>query len=350
MTRFFDAHCDTIQKVVEKGIDLAAVNAVSHVTLPGMVEAGICAQVFAAWALASRLGGREDEVAMEMVHAVGTMCAQHPDRLALGLTSAEIDKACSCIGTIAAIPSLEGADPLKGEPSALASFYGAGVRLVTLAWEDNAFSGTALGSGAGLTAKGRDLVQSCEDLGVVVDVSHASDEAFWDVWAVSSKPFVASHSDCRSLCPHPRNLTDDMIRALAERGGVLGINLYPAFLSPEFAAREIRANEEAFRRVGAGETTFEEAGRAVTAVVASLPRPPLSVIVDHVLHAVNVGGEDCVGLGGDLDGVDSLPAGIDGVADYPRIGELLHASGLVPAQIDKICYQNFARVFREVMV
>ncbi|MFH0916544.1 MAG: dipeptidase [bacterium] len=346
---FFDAHCDTIQKVVERGADFAASEGM-HVTLPGMIEAGICAQVFAAWAVAGQLKGREDEVAMQMVEAVGTLCSEHPDRLTLARTAADIEAACAGSGRIAAIPSLEGADPLKGEPLALALFYQAGVRVLTLAWADNSFSGTALGSGSGLTKKGQDLVGFCEELGVVVDVSHASDQAFWDVCAVSTKPFVASHSNCRALCPNARNLTDGMIRAIGDRGGVVGVNLYSGFLSPAFFAEEKDCLEEALGAVQAGERTLEEAGEAISAFHAGIPRPPLSLLVDHVKHIVNVGGEDCVGLGGDLDGIDSTPVGMDGVADYPKIAELLIGAGLASAQVEKFCHRNLVRVFRAVMV
>jgi membrane dipeptidase len=346
---FFDAHCDTIRKVVENGADFAASEGM-HVTLAGMLAAGMCAQVFAAWALAGQLKGREDEVAMQMVEAVEALCNKHPDRLILARTAADIEAACAGSDRIAAIPSLEGADPLKGDPLAIAPFYQAGVRVVTIAWADNPFSGTASGSGSGLTKKGEDLVGYCEDLGVVVDVSHASDRAFWDICAVSTKPFVASHSNCRALCPNSRNLTDEMIRALGDRGGVVGVNLYSGFLSPAFHAKERDYLEETLGAVRAGERTWEEAGAAISAFHAGIPRPPLSLLVDHVMHVINVGGEDCVGLGGDLDGVDSTPVGIDGVADYPKIAELLEGAGLEPTQIEKVCHRNLVRVFREVMV
>ena len=354
--RFFDAHCDTIQKVVDNGADFTAFGGM-HVTLPGMLDAGMGAQVFAAWALAERLKGREDEVAMQMVEAVGALCAENADRLILARSSADIEAACTGSGRIAAISSLEGADPLRGDALALAPFYRAGVRLVTLAWADNAFCGAANnpfsdpagGNESGLTRKGQDLVGYCEELGVVVDVSHASDRAFWDVCAVSTKPFVASHSDCRALCPAPRNLTDDMIRAIGERGGVVGVNLYPGFLSPAFFAAGKEFSERALGTVRPGEGTIDEAGAAISAFVAGIPRPPLSLVVDHVKHIINAGGEDCVGLGGDLDGVDSTPAGMDGVGDYPKIVALLNGAGLSPTQVEKICHRNLARVFRTVM-
>jgi membrane dipeptidase len=371
--RLFDAHCDTILKVVERGADFegggapggGAAGGVTpgvesassglrspsalHVTLPGMLQAGVCAQVFAVCVVADRHKGREDEAAMKMVEAVGELCQSHPEELVLAGTWDDIQAACAGSGRIAAIPSLEGADPLKGDLYALAGFHQAGVRLLTLAWADNPFCGSAMGSGSGLTQKGQDLVGYCDDLGVLVDVSHASDAAFWEVCSIATKPFVASHSNCRSLCPSPRNLTDDMIRALAERGGVVGVNLYSGFLSSKFHVAQEEPNGAIMEALRAGKMTRDEAGAAASALLAGIPRPPLSLLPDHVKHLIDVGGEDCVGLGGDLDGIDSAPTGMDGVADYPKIVDLLADAGLSPAQVEKICHRNFARVFREVM-
>jgi len=319
------------------------------VTLSGMLAAGMSAQVFAACVTAERSNGLEGEIAMRMVTAVGTLCDEHPDQLLLARTFADIKTACAGSGRVAAILSLEGADPLMGDPWALAPFYDAGVRLLTLAWADNAFSGTARGSGAGLTKRGEDLVGLCEDMGVIVDVSHASDQAFWDMCKLSTKPFVASHSNCRALCPTVRNLTDEMIRAVGDRGGVVGVNLYSGFLSPTFASRAEDFERQAMIAVESGEETLEDAGATISTFVASIPRPQLSLLVDHVKHIIRIGGEDCVGLGGDLDGVDSTPVEIDGVGDYPKIARLLEEAGLSEIQIEKTCHRNLERVFREVI-
>ena len=147
------------------------------------------------------------------------------------------------------------------------------------------------------------------------------------------------------MCGSPRNLSDEMIRALAERGGVMGINLCPSFLSHEFFEAERRATAPYMAAWHAGELTLDEAGEKAAAYVRSLPRPPLETVVEHVRHAIDVGGEDCVGLGGDLDGVDALPARIDGVHDYPRLVESLVAGGLTHIQLEKVCSRNFRRVF-----
>jgi membrane dipeptidase len=345
--RFFDAHCDTILKVVEEGRDFQAGPGL-HITLPNLRAAGVCAQVFACFVLESRSPGHAREHALELIDAVHGLCAAHPTELRLALAAEDIAHGCAGCGPTAVILSLEGADPLEGDADTLRNFHARGVRLLTLAWDDNVFCGAAFGTGAGLSRQGEELVALCEELGVMVDVSHASDAAFWDVCRVATKPFVASHSDCRALCDVGRNLGDDMIRALAERGGVMGINLASGFLSQQFADAETESREAFWAGLRSGEKSLDEAHAAEARATRGLPRPPLDVIAAHVLHAIGVGGEDCVGLGGDLDGIDSMPAGIEGVVDYPRIADLLRRSGLTEAQVEKVCYRNVARVLSSI--
>lgn len=350
---FFDAHCDTFLRVVETGADFEGANpagaAELHITLPGMIQAGVRMQVFAAWTLAERLQGREDQVAMQVVEAVNATCRAHSERFVLVRTRADLQAAAAHPAKIGALCALESADPLKGDPQALDRYYEAGVRLLTLVWGDNAFCGATFGSGTGLTHKGRELVARCEALGVMVDVSHASDAGFWDVCQVATKPFVASHSNCRTLCSSTRNLTDEMIRALAERGGVVGINLAPGFLSQELSTRYAEHRDKVMSEPGADTLTIDEVGARMTEFNRSLPRPPLSLVADHVRHLIKVGGEVCVGFGGDLDGVDSLPEGMEGVADYLKFIDLLKAAGLSSSQVDKVCHGNMMRVFGEVL-
>ena len=380
--RFFDAHCDTIGLILEAGADFLAEPGsgsaaaggaagrgakgapIPQVTLPGLKAGGIGAQVFASWVWSGKYKGREFETAMAKVEAVRALCAAHPNDLALASTGADLAAPFAAAGEpagcivgaagdgrdrIAILPSLESADPLLGDVDNLFAFYEAGVRLLTLAWGDNAFCGSTFGNGTGLTKKGGDLVAACESLGVMVDVSHLSDRGFSDMCQMAERPFVASHSNCRSLCPSGRNLTDDMIRALAERGGVMGITLAPGFLSTEYYEREQAINGRSFQTVLSGEATYDDAQTQGADAMAAVPRPPLSTVVDHVKWAINLGGEDSVGLGGDLDGVDYLPAGFEGAADYPRIEELLREGGLSPRQMDKVCHENFLRVFQEVL-
>ena len=294
--------------------------------------------------LEARDPGRAYERAVELIDAVRGLCAAHPTELRLAGSVEDIAVACAAGGPTAVIISLEGADPLQGDVEALRDFHRRGVRLLTLAWDDNVFCGASFGSGAGLSAEGEELVGLCEELGVMIDVSHASDTAFWDICKVATKPFVASHSDCRALCDAGRNLTDEMIRALAERGGVMGINLASSFLSQEFADAERESREAFWTGVRSGERSFDEAHEEAARASLGLPRPPLEAIAAHVRHAGDVGGEDCGGRGGDLDGIDSMPAGIEGIAGYPQIADLLRRGGLTEARVEKVCYRNFARV------
>ncbi len=385
---FFDAHCDTIGPIWEGTADFmtgardgahglpghgAEGTGGLHITLPGLRSAGICAQVFASWAWSQKYKDDVFEAGIGKVEEVVSLCEHYAQYLFLAKTGAEVGAACR--QAVAAEPetgrltedgdrnatmfenaapdgrpksavvaSLEGADPLEGDLDRLEIFYEAGVRLITLAWGDNEFVGSTYDDGGGLTRKGADLVTAMEERGILVDVSHASDKAFWDVCQVAGRPFLASHSNCRDLCPSMRNLTDDMIRALAERGGVIGITLAPAFLSKSYLDAETPLNNQFREALIAGS---DEAMQQFSEAVAVIPRPKLDLLVDHVLHAVNVGGEDAVGLGGDLDGIETLPADFNGVADYPRIGRLLRQAGLKPSQVDKICYGNFMRLFEE---
>ncbi|MCK5245795.1 membrane dipeptidase, partial [Candidatus Bipolaricaulota bacterium] len=155
--------------------------------------------------------------------------------------------------------------------------------------------------------------------------------------------FVATHSDCRSLCPSLRNLTDDMIRTLSDRGGVMGINLSPAFLDPSFA-EAVKPLIEASRRASSPEEQ-----RSIREQMLAIARPSMDWVARHVLHAINIGGEDCIGLGGDLDGIGQTPEGIDSVVDYAKFIPLLREAGLSEGQLEKVCYKNFVRVFSEIL-
>jgi membrane dipeptidase len=335
---FFDAHCDAPMKVVDDGADFAAAAARMHVTLPGLDEAGVRIQVFASCAVYPETPpDRIVERGEAMVSAVREMVAGSGGRMALGTCAADLRRAMAG-GPIAAIIALEGADPLEGKAEGLRRYVERGVRSVIFAWRDNDFSGTAFGTDRPLTREGERLLGLAEDLSTMVDVSHLSDRAFADVCRASSRPFIASHSNCRALCPHPRNLTDAMIRQVADCGGVMGINLAPHFLDPQVAAMWAASSAEA-----------AQSKEEVAARRRALPRPSLDWVARHVVHAIKVGGEDAVGLGGDLDGIDVTPDGIDSVADYVKLVPLFREAGLSERQIDKVCHANFLRVFEEVL-
>lgn len=342
---FLDAHCDTVLGVVEDGYDFASGPGL-HVTLRGLREADVRGQVFACFASEAAYPGRAREKALAFIEVVKQLCREHRTELFLcdspGTLSASFSSnAGSRRGVVLA---LEGADPLEGSAATMREFRQLGVRLLTIAWDDNVFCGSSFGTNTGLSVEGEELVRLCEELGVVVDVSHASDAAFWDVHRIASRPFVASHSNCRAICGSPRNLTDDMIRAIADRGGVMGISLMPVFLSDPFRQRSQAFMDAALKAVRSGEAQWDDVQPEVARATKALPRPELATVVQHVRHAMRVGGEDCVGLGGDLDGIDSTPLGIDTVGDYPKIAQALAADGLTESQLEKVCWRNMLRV------
>jgi len=341
--KFFDTHCDTVMKVLDGTLDFAT-GEKGHIGLPGLIEAGSCAQVFACFVLSERYPGRERERAETMIEKIYSMAEGSEGAMRVVKTAAGLKSSCDGDDAIAAIIGLEGADPLEGRAENLHHFYDLGVRDIIPAWQDNPFSGTAFGENTPLTDEGKKLIELAEELAVMVDVSHLSDQAFADVCQITRRPFIASHSNCRSLCPTLRNLTDDMIRKLSDRGGVMGINLSPSFLDPDYHAQAFPR----WQRALDPNVTQEEKER-LRAEVGALARPSIDWIVRHVMHAIDIGGEDVIGLGGDLDGISNTPEGIDTIADYVKIPDLLLSAGLSTRQVEKVCYANFERVFTEVL-
>jgi membrane dipeptidase len=342
--KFFDTHCDTAKKVMDHSLDFQTGRGTGHVSLPGMLASGSCAQVFACFVLSERYPEKEREKAEGMIRTISEMAVRSEGKMEVVHTASELHAACEG-GPIAALICLEGADPLEGDAEALHHFYRLGVRNLIPAWQDNPFSGTAFGTNTPLTPEGEKLVALAEELRVMVDVSHLSDAAFADVCRITTRPIIASHSNCRALCPSPRNLTDAMIRELADRGGVIGINLCPGFLDPRIYQKERARWEE----LSASGDSLVETRKKLGQVSTELPRPSIDWVTNHILHAIDIGGEDCVGIGGDLDGISSTPAGIEGIQDYPKIAQGLLGAGLRTAQVEKVCYRNFKRVFCEVL-
>ncbi|MEW5826775.1 MAG: membrane dipeptidase [Candidatus Bipolaricaulota bacterium] len=339
-----DAHCDAAMKAVDQGADLLQGSPGLHVSLDGLLEADVRVQVFAACAIYPKTA--LDRVAARgeaMLDAVTSAAARSDGRMRVVRTASDISRALESPG-VNAILALEGADPLEGKAEALRAFAERGVRMVSPAWSDNAFAGTAFGKGAGLAREGERLVGTAEELGVIVDVSHLSDRAFDDVLRCATRPVVATHSNVRTLCPHPRNLTDAMIRGLADAGGVVGINLAPHFLDRRYmqACEVLRAEVQEAADAAAAQARVAERRRLI-------PRPTLDAFVQHVLHAIRVGGEDAVGIGGDLDGIEATPQGIASVRDMAEIPAVLARAGLTRRQIEKVAHGNFMRVFCEAL-
>lgn len=324
-----DMHCDTISALYameREGKPSGLRDNELHVDLQRMKEAGYLLQNFALFVNQKKC---EDatEYAWRMLALYKREMADNTDLIAPVTCYTDLEKNRR-EGKMSALLTLEEGAILKGSPEILQKFYDAGVRMITLTWNypnelgfpasgsatgDTAggVSETASGIGQGLTECGKDLVKAMEALGVIVDVSHLSDAGFYDVASCTTKPFVASHSNARAICPAKRNMTDDMIRILGERGGVMGLNFYPDFL---------------------GEHTSGK----------------LEDVVAHAKHIARVGGIDVLGLGSDFDGIDGNED-LPGAQAMPLLADALAKGGFKPSEVEKIMAGNVLRVYREVL-
>ena len=228
----------------------------------------------------------------------------------------------------------------------LRSLWRLGARYLTLTHSrDTPWAGSSGADGnTGLSDFGREVVAEMNRLGMMVDVSHVSDQTFWDTLEASSAPIIASHSSVRAICPHARNMTDDMIRAAAEGGGVVHINYYNSFLDDDYRTRSSRWETDNPDEGGA-----EGAKARTQAKLAAIGRPPLDKLLDHFEHAARIGGIESVGLGSDFDGVNGeLPEGMEDISKVPAIADGLLGRGFAEADVDKILGLNSLRVLRDV--
>lgn len=346
--KFFDLHCDTIQKIMDQADGFTRPDTF-HVNLPGIISSHTMAQVFACFVHEARYPDGTFDACNTFIDAIEALVAAHSDRLALVTASRHLDTVAQSDEKTAAIIAIEGATPLMGVPERIEHFYDRGVRLLTLAWDDNEFCGTVFGNKGGLTRLGETLVQYCNELGVVVDLSHASDRAVYDVAALTDLPFVASHSNARKVCPNDRNLTDDMIQLIAKRGGIIGLTYGSGFISPDYYRHQQKNRKTILKGLKDRSITFEQAHKMSHDALSHLPHAPLSLLVAHARHILNVGGEDCLGLGSDFDGVDSLVEDVSGVQSLPILVEEMDRQGILPRIIDKICHENATCFFKQIL-
>jgi len=310
MLPLFDAHCDTIYELDARGCGLR--ENTLHLDLLRLSRYAHPVQVFTLFsdlgeASEARHPAQNAETFRHLLSVFHREMDANRDLVTHCRSAADI-AAAHRAGKTAAILAVEGGELLSGlSPE---DVYDLGVRIVTLTWNYENSLGGSHKTGGGLTPKGRDFVCRAGELGILIDVSHASDALFWDVAELATQPFLASHSNARAVCGHSRNLTDQQFQALCRSGGVAGLNLYADFLSN-------------------GPCTICDAVR-------------------HIEHFLALGGAKHIALGGDLDGCDRLPAGIRGVQDLCRIGEELSRLGYSDDLIHDLFYNNLHRVFSAV--
>jgi len=354
-----DTHADTTQRLIYDGFDLGERHANGSIDVPRMREGGVGAIFLAIWTLGTVTGPEAVRRAMLQIEEVRKQATLHSGDLVLARTAADIHRARAA-GRIAILMGLEGGHMMNGDLDVLRQFASLGVSYVTLThtrttdWCD---ASTDKPAHNGLSEFGTQVILEMNRLGMIVDVSHASDKAFADVLEVSRAPVFASHSSCRALCPAARNLSDEMIQALAAKRGLVQINFHMAFISREFREAEkanpqleIQIDEEAKRICGENMSCqLLESDRIARTLVGKgkLPRVEWTEIIRHVEHAVKIAEADHVGLGSDFDGA-AMPYGMEDASCLPRITGALLDKGYSESDTQKILGGNVLRLMQDV--
>jgi membrane dipeptidase len=321
-----DTHCDTLKCLMpiftlprdsqwddRSDIGMGARSSLGHIDLPRLREGGVDCQVFAISSIRDRTRPYALRTAMEMIDIFYSECAAHPDVVTPVTTHGGIVEAAA-EGKVAAMLSIEGADIIEGKVGMFRVFHRLGVRMVGLVHHlrNELADGVADGrTGGGLSKLGVEAVEELDRLGMLIDISHLSDAGFWDLIDIAKSPVMASHSNARAICDHPRNMTDDMIRTMADRGGVMGMNFAPGFVHPT--------------------------------------RPTVKSVVDHLDHIVGLVGPDHVGLGSDFDGIPYTPEGLEDVTKMPNITTELVGRDYSEEDVKKILGLNHLRLMKEVL-
>ena len=355
---YVDLHIDTPSRILNEGLDLAESREYTHVDIPKMRKGGLHSGFFAVSTSArSQTPLEAVKQALRIIDTIVEEVRRHPAELFMGTTADDVASARSG-GKIAVFMGVEGGHMIDSSLEVLRQLYRLGARYMGLTHSGNTpWVGAAEydDGPAGLTDFGREVVKEMNRLGMMIDMSHASDRAFYDVVETSAAPILNTHAACRAVAGHPRNLTDDMLKALAQNGGVLGVAYYAAMLDDDYRSRLPQLREIGQRR-GAVRKQFaddkqrlsEELWKLEKAEVEKIGRLPLARLTDHIEHAATVAGIDHVGIGCDYDSVGlKVPAGLDDIGETPNLVAALGERGFSAGEVEKIMGGNALRVMRK---
>jgi membrane dipeptidase len=362
-----DTHADTPQRFLDDNFDIGNSDPkdTGHLSLDKARAGNLGAEFFSIWVDPLTNQGHYAKHTLELIDTVYEQAAQHPDRMMMAFSVADIERAHKQ-KKLAALMGIEGGHSIENSIRLLRDYYRLGVRYMTLAWSNTnewADSSGDIGDPTiphhnGLTDFGKQVVLEMNRLGMIVDISHVSDKTFWDTIAASKAPVIASHSSARTLSNAPRNMTDDMLRAVAKNGGVVDVNFYSGFddqsywdaESAQKKERDAAVKEYLAKLKAAGQTpTYMDEEHIQRQWMDKILRPPFKVLIDQIDHIAKVAGVDHVGLGSDFDGVSGqTPEGMDSAADLPKITQGLLDRGYSAEDIRKILGGNVLRVFAEV--
>ncbi len=362
-----DTHADTPQRFLDEGFDIGSTDPADngHVSLDKARAGNLGAEFFSIWVDPRLNSTHYAQKTLDLIDSVYQQAARHPDRMMMAFTVDDIGRARK-EHKLAALMGIEGGHSIENDIHLLRDFYRLGVRYMTLSWSNTNewadssgdVNDTKIQHHNGLTDFGKDVVREMNRLGMMVDISHVADKTFWDAIATTKAPVIASHSSARALVNHPRNMTDDMLRAVAKNGGVVQVNFFSGFDDAKYLeASDAQAKDRdaavevalAKKRAAGQPITYVDEDQIQREWLGKIPRPPFSVLIDQIDHIAKVAGVDHVGLGSDFDGVSgATPAGMNSAADLPKITQALLDRGYSADDIRKILGGNLLRVFREV--
>ena len=347
-----EAH-DNAVELTDLTRDTTALASPLQTDIPRLKRGGVGGQFWSVWIPTDVTGPRAVELTLEQIDVVRRLVSRYPDTFALATTAADIRHAQKA-GRIASLIGVEGGHQIDGRLAVLRQYKALGVGYMTLThgkslnWAD---SSTDLPRAGGLSPFGKQVVAEMNRIGMIVDVSHVADTTMRDALAVSAAPVMASHSSARALADAPRNIPDDLLRAIGAKGGVVMVNFYPAFLSTEWRAWDA-ARTAAAKAAGVPANVYGTRAAAPLATWDAAhpePRVGVEVVANHVDHVAEVAGHDSVGLGGDFDGINGTgPTEMKGVDAYPRLLAELARRGWSDADLAKLSGGNILRVMERV--
>jgi membrane dipeptidase len=346
-----DTHVDVTPNLQKPGWKFSDEHKEGHVDLPRLKKGGLDGLFFSIWMPGTVTGPKAVSDSIERIAAVHKLAEEMPNQVALCTTAEQVRQAHRQ-GKIAALIGMEGGHMINNSLPVLRMYAELGVRYLTLTHSVNtdwADSSSNQPKHNGLTDFGKQVVQELNRLGVMVDISHVSDKTFFDALAVSRAPMIASHSSCRALADHPRNMTDEMIKALAAKGGVIQITFVDGFIDNTAAQYSLKTwpRMSELMAQSPGAEYMDKIREQIAGEFGPRPKVSWEKIVQHIDHAVKLVGADHVGLGSDFDGAD-MPEGMEDATHLPEITEALLRKGYRESDIKKILGENTLRVMAEV--
>jgi len=356
-----DTHNDVLSSATMHGLNIESdLKARTHSDLARFRKGGVDVQVFSIFCDDSYGVGSAFRRANQEIDSLYAIAGRNPDKMQIVTTPDGLEQAVK-LHKLAAMMGVEGGHMIEDNMDYLDSFYRRGVRYMTLTWNNSTSWATSAADETnktftvtpyGLTEKGREIVRHMNQIGMLVDLSHVGERTFWDAIHTTSRPVLVSHSSAYALCPVPRNLKDDQIRAVGQNGGVIMVNFYSGFLDSTYG-RKLQAFLTRHKPELDSMAAAKAPGYAVNEFLskkypeeADSLRAPLSLLIDHIDHIVRMAGIDHVGLGSDFDGIESPPRGLDDVSTYPLVTKELMRRGYGNADIIKILGGNFIRVYK----